>query len=93
MAQGIADLPIDKSGNRAFSRTMLASAMEVEFDKQGRIILPDYLRRFSGLSKNVVFAGLYNRLEIWDETKWNEYQLNNEKNFTDIAEALSDLKA
>jgi len=93
MAQGIADLPIDKSGNRAFSRAMLAGAVEVEFDKQGRIILPDYLRRFASLAKNVVIAGLYNRLEIWDESRWNEYQSNSEKNFTDIAEALRDLKA
>lgn len=92
MAQEIAALPIDKSGNRAFSRAMLASAMEVEFDKQGRIILPDYLRRFAGLMKNVVIAGLYNRLEIWDEAKWNNYQKNSEKNFNEIAEALRDLK-
>lgn len=92
MAQGIADLPIDKSGNRAFSRAMLAGAMELEFDKQGRIMLPDYLRRFAGLAKNVVIAGLYNRLEIWDEAKWNEYQTNSEKNYNEIAETLSDLR-
>ncbi|MFA5124336.1 MAG: division/cell wall cluster transcriptional repressor MraZ [Patescibacteria group bacterium] len=93
MAEGIADLPIDKSGNRAFSRSMLAGAAEVEFDKQGRIILPDYLRRFAGLSKNVVIAGLYNRLEIWDEARWNSYQAETEKSYNEIAEALHDLKS
>jgi MraZ protein len=92
MAKDIAELPIDKSGNRAFSRAMLAGAMELEFDKQGRIILPEYLRNFAGLNKNVIIAGLYNRLEIWDEIKWNKYQADSEKNYNDIAEALRDIK-
>ncbi len=92
IASNLADLPIDKSGNRAYSRSMLAGAMEVEFDKQGRIILPEYLRKFAGLAKNVVIAGLYNRLEIWDEAKWREYQTNSELNYNEIAETLSNLK-
>lgn len=91
-AKEISDLAIDKSGNRAFSRAMLAGAMEVEFDKQGRIVLPEYLRRFAGLHKNVIIAGLYNRLEIWNETDWNKYQAESEKNYNQIAEALGDLK-
>jgi len=92
MAGDIAQLPIDKSSNRAFSRAMLAGATEVEFDKQGRIILPEYLRNFAGLSKNVIIAGLYNRLEIWDQVKWNKYQTESEKNYNKIAEALRDIK-
>jgi MraZ protein len=92
MAKEIAGLPIDRSGNRAFSRAMLAGAMEVEFDKQGRIILPEYLRAFAGLNKNVIIAGLYNRLEIWDEKKWNKYQSESEKNYNQIAETLGDLR-
>ncbi len=93
LAGEIADLSISKSGNRAYSRAMLAGAMEVEFDKQGRIILPEYLRNFAGLNKNVVIAGLYNRLEIWDERKWNDYQKRNEKNYNEIAEALGGTKS
>ena len=91
MAAKIASLSIDKSDNRAFSRAILAGAMEVEFDKQGRIILPEYLRKFAGISKNVIIAGLYNRLEIWDEDKWNGYKEESEKNYNNIAEALSSL--
>jgi MraZ protein len=93
MAGDIAELPIDKSSNRAFSRAMLAGAAELEFDKQGRTILPEYLRKFAGLSKNVIIAGLYNRLEIWDEVKWNIYQSESEKNYNEIAEALRDIKS
>ncbi|MGB9680860.1 MAG: division/cell wall cluster transcriptional repressor MraZ, partial [Minisyncoccia bacterium] len=84
-------LPLSQSKTRAFSRLMLAGAMDVEMDKQGRIILPDYLRNYAGINKKVVIAGLYNRLEIWDEIKWEEYKSKSEEESQDIAEALSNL--
>lgn len=91
LAEKLAALPVARANTRAFSRLMLAGAMEVEFDKQGRVILPEYLREFAGLGKNVIIAGLYTRLEIWDEAKWNAYKSETEKNSNDIAEALNDL--
>ncbi|MBI5766135.1 division/cell wall cluster transcriptional repressor MraZ [Candidatus Falkowbacteria bacterium] len=91
LAQKLAALPISKANTRAFARLMLASAMDVEVDKQGRIILPEYLRKFAGLKKNVIIAGLYNRLEIWDEDKWNKYKTETEKNSSEIAEALDNI--
>lgn len=91
LAEKLAALPINKANNRAFSRLMLAGAMEVEFDSQGRIILPGYLRKFAGLKKNVIITGLYNYLEIWDEEKWNKYKAETEKNSNEIAEALESL--
>ncbi len=91
MAEKLAALPVAKSNTRAFSRLMLAGAMEIEFDKQGRIILPEYLRNFAGLKKNVVVAGLYNRLEIWDQEAWIKYQNQMEKNSNEIAENLNEL--
>lgn len=91
LADKLASLPIAKANTRAFSRLMLAGAMEVEFDKQGRIILPEYLRSFAGLKKNVIVAGLYTRLELWDEENWVKYQEQMEKNSNDIAENLNEL--
>lgn len=91
LAEKLANLPISRANTRAFSRLMLAGAMDVEMDKQGRIILPDYLRHFAGIKKKVVVAGLYNRLEIWDETKWQKYKLQTEKSSGDIAEALEQI--
>ena len=91
LAEKLARLPINKSNNRAFARHTLAGAMEVEFDGQGRIILPEYLRVFAGLKKNAIIAGLYNYLEIWDEQKWNTYKSATEKNSNEIAEALENL--
>ena len=60
----LANLPISQAKSRAFSRLMLAGAMDLGLDKQGRIVLPDYLKKFAGLNKQVVLAGLYNRLEV-----------------------------
>ncbi len=91
LAEKLAALPFSKSNTRAFSRLMLAGAMDVSVDKQGRIILPDYLRQYAGLKKKTVITGLYNRLEIWDETKWDKYRAETEKNSGEIAEALDDL--
>ncbi|MBI4050845.1 MAG: division/cell wall cluster transcriptional repressor MraZ [Candidatus Doudnabacteria bacterium] len=92
LAGKLANLPISRANTRAFSRLMLAGAMDVEMDKQGRIILPDYLRDFAGIKKKkVTVAGLYNRLEIWDEEKWTKYKTSTERTSGDIAEALEQI--
>lgn len=91
LAEKLAKLPISRANTRAFSRLMLAGAMDVSLDKQGRIVLPDYLRKYAGLLKNTIVAGLYNRLEIWDEAKWNTYKSGTEKTSGDIAEQLGEL--
>lgn len=91
MARKAASLPISQAKARAFARHMLAGAMDVEFDGQGRITLPEYLRSFSSLKKKAIVAGLYNHLEIWDESAWNKYKSSSEKNSSAIAEALGDL--
>jgi len=91
IAKKFAALPISQAKARAFSRHMLAGAMDVEFDNQGRITLPEYLRDFSELKKKIIVAGLYNHLEIWDEAAWNRYKGENEKNSNSIAEEMGDL--
>ena len=91
LAGKLAKLPISKANTRAFARLMLAGAMEVDFDNQGRIMLPEYLRKFAGMKKKIIIAGLYDRLEIWDEAAWNRYKSGTEKKSVDIAEALGEL--
>ncbi|MEI7425945.1 MAG: division/cell wall cluster transcriptional repressor MraZ [Candidatus Moraniibacteriota bacterium] len=91
LAEKLGAIPVGESGTRSFVRLMLAGATDVETDKQGRILIPDYLKEYAGLDKNVIIAGIYNRLEIWDENKWNEYKKNAEKNTDDIAEQLGKL--
>jgi MraZ protein len=91
LATKLANLPLGQSDTRAFARLMLAGAMDVELDKQGRVILPEYLRQYAGLGKNVVVAGLYTRMEIWDATKWAAYKKATEADAEHIAERLGDL--
>jgi MraZ protein len=91
LAQKLASLPISQANSRAFARLMLAGAMDVELDKQGRIILPEYLRKFASLKKGVVLAGLYNRLELWDEEIWKKYKELTESESGSIAEKMAEL--
>lgn len=91
LAEKVAKLPISKANTRAFSRHMLTGAMELELDKQGRIVLPDYLRRYGALAKKVVVAGVSDRLELWDSAAWEQYRASTEKSSSDIAETLDEL--
>ncbi len=91
LAQKLIALPLAQANSRAFVRLMLAGATDCELDKQGRILIPDYLREYAGLKKQVVVAGLYNRIEIWGSEAWREYKAKTEGASDEIAEKLSEL--
>ncbi len=91
VAVKLAALPVGQANNRAYSRLMLAGAMDFELDAQGRAVLPEYLRKYAGLHKEVVVAGLYNRLELWDKHTWEQYKQKSEKHSEAIAEQLGSL--
>ncbi|MDO8601953.1 MAG: division/cell wall cluster transcriptional repressor MraZ [bacterium] len=84
-------LPQTKADNRAFQRLMLAGAVDVELDSQGRVLIPEYLRTYAGITKQTIVAGVYDRLEIWDEAKWQEYKTKTEASSDEIAEKLEGL--
>ena len=91
LAQKLIALPIAQADARAFGRLMLAGAMDVELDAQGRILIPDYLRKYADLKKEVIVAGLYNRIEIWESETWKHYKIKTETASDEIAEKLSEL--
>ncbi len=91
LAEKIKNLPLSQSNSRAFARLMLAGAMEVTIDNQGRILIPDYLRNYADLKKKIVLVGVYDRVEIWDEDNWNTYKNKTERESSEIAEKLSQL--
>jgi len=92
LARKLANMPtISQPKARALARLMLAGAMDVEFDNQGRITLPEYLRKFARLNKGTIIAGLYDKLEIWEEHSWNRYKAKTEKDSNSIAEALGEM--
>lgn len=91
LAEKLSNLPLSQADARGFARIMLAGAMDVSLDNIGRILIPDYLKEYAGLRKKVVVAGLYNRIEVWDEKKWKEYKRKTEAGMGDIAERLKEL--
>jgi MraZ protein len=91
IAGKLGSLPVGESSTRSFIRLMLAGAADAEIDKQGRILVPDYLKNYAGLDRNVIITGVYNRLEVWDEKQWNDYKQKAEKNTDEIAEQLGKL--
>ena len=91
LAKKLINLPLSQSNSRAFVRLMLAGAMEVECDKQGRILIQEYLKEYAALRKEAVIAGLYNRIEIWDKDEWQKYKQKTESASDEIAERLGEL--
>ena len=91
LAQKLIALPLAQTNSRAFVRLMLAGAVDAELDKQGRILIQDYLREYAGLKKQAVITGLYNRMEIWDSEAWKQYKAKTESASDEIAEKLSEL--
>jgi len=85
------NMPTVQSGARSFARIMLAGAMEVGLDKLGRILIPEYLKKYAGLKRNVVICGLSNKLEVWDVQKWENYKKRVEKDIGNVSENLGDL--
>jgi len=91
LVKKLSQLPLGQRDTRGFIRLMLAGASEVKLDRLGRILIPDYLKQYAGLKKNVIIAGVYNRLEIWDEQKWKLFKQSTEKEVDNMAERLGEL--
>ena len=69
-------LPFTDSDVRAFVRFFFAGAKQCEMDKQGRILIPQNLREYAGLDKDIYTIGVAARIEIWDKAKWETYSNN-----------------
>lgn len=80
-----------KQQSRTFNRLLFSGAQEVAFDKQGRILLPQYLKDFADIKKDVMIVGVSNRIEIWAIDLWNDFYANSRQSFEEIAEKLMDV--
>jgi MraZ protein len=69
-------LPLTDPQAREFQRLIFSGANDTELDKQGRVLLPQYLRDYAGLDGNVIVAGLNTHLEIWAPDAWNTIRAN-----------------
>ncbi len=91
IAEQLASNGFGNADSRSFNRVMLAHAFETDIDAQGRILIPDTLKESAGLSSKVVLAGMYSRIEMWDEGRWKEYSKKALGEADALASKLSDL--
>lgn len=83
-------LPLTNRDARSFVRFFFAGACEIEMDKQGRGLIPQNLKEYAGIEKEIVSIGVLTIVEIWSKEKWQEYNDSN-VDFESIAEKMSDL--
>jgi MraZ protein len=91
LEQRLKKLPFTKSDARAFNRMFFSGAAEVEADRQGRILIPQNLRDYAGIEKDVMIIGVSNRVEVWSEPGWKQYTSTANLNFEQAAEKLFEL--
>jgi MraZ protein len=88
VAKKLEELPSSRVNVRGFVRVMLSGAVDITLDKLGRILIPDYLKEYAGLEKDVVVVGLSNKIEVWDKVSWKTYRDKTEKEIGDMAQEL-----
>lgn len=91
ISEKLENLPSSKMNAREYARMIFSGAVDVTLDKLGRILIPDFLKEYAGLKKNVSIIGLSNKIEIWDEDKWNKYKKDTEKEVGNIVGDLEEL--
>jgi MraZ protein len=93
ISEKLGSLGMGQADTRGFNRFMLAGASEINVDSVGRILIPEHLRKFAGVKAEVVFAGVFNRIEIWNDKTWEAYKNKVVKNADQMAEKLGDVGA
>ena len=93
VAEKLQALSFAQADTRGFNRFLLSGAVEVEPDSAGRILIPDHQKQFAGLKRSVVFAGVSDRVELWDTGQWKNYKARIEKQADAMAEKLGEIGA
>ena len=93
MAEKLQALSFAQSDTRGFNRFLLSGAVEIEADSAGRILIGDVHKQFAGLRKQLVFAGVSDRVEIWDASTWKQYKTHIEGQAERMAEKLGEIGA
>lgn len=89
LAQALDDFPQVRSEARILARSLFGGAVPCEFDRQGRVVIPSFLREHAGISGDVVMVGVNTHVEIWSREAWLHEQQRFEKESVQLAEALS----
>lgn len=84
-------MPMNQKDARDYARYFLSGATEAYPDKQGRIVLPQHLREYAGISKDVYVLGVGSRAEIWNKEAWDLMKERLSQDFSKIAESVAGL--
>ncbi len=93
VSKKFAALSMGQADRRSLSRFMLAGAVEGEIDAVGRVLIPDFLKEFAKLKNKVIVAGVYDRVEVWNDKLWQEYKRRVERQADTLAEKLGETGA
>ena len=85
------DLPQMRKEVKDWMRIFYSRAVECPLDRQGRILVPPSLREQSRLNRHIVMLGMFNKIEVWDQKRWKEKEVQLSKNSEKISEALAEL--
>ena len=91
LAKKMSAMSFTQKDKRAFSRLIFTGAVDFVMDSQGRVVLPEHLRKYAGLKKEAIIVGVYDRLEIWDKETWQKYSADMEGRSDEIAEKLGEV--
>jgi len=84
-------MPFTKQQSRTFNRLYFSGAVDVVPDKQGRILIPQYLKDFADIKREVTIVGVSNRIEIWSKLVWDDFYGTSKQSFEEISEKLMDI--
>ena len=88
--QKFKSIPFTKSDARKFNRLYFSGAAEIVYDRQGRVLIPQCLKDFAEIKRDVVIIGVSNRIEIWSKDIWTEFYNASRDTFEEISEKLID---
>lgn len=89
--QKFKNMPFTRKESRSFNRMFFAGAVDVNPDKQGRFIIPNYLKDYAVIKRETILIGVSNRIEIWDKKSWEDYYSGSNGTFEEISENLLEM--
>lgn len=89
--QKFKNMPFTRKETRSFNRMFFAGAVDVNPDKQGRFIIPNYLKDYALIKRETILIGVSNRIEIWDKKSWETYYSGSSGTFEEISENLLEM--
>lgn len=87
----VAALPQFKPEVKALQRVFVSAASECPLDKQGRILIPQTLRDYAGIERDLVFVGMTRRVEIWSNKRWRDVFDKSQKDMGELSAKLAEL--